>query len=126
MSLQEDAHSLGVAAATMGALTPAWLAAGKPAGALVSAILSAAPRMTPKRRLDLLSGLLQALPEAGARLAMLRAYSPALKACDAAFHMGKPIPQASSEIASWCRKHSAKAIMHSSNSLRLHGCRLRV
>ena len=63
VSLQEDAHSLGVAAATMRALTPAWLAAGKPAGALVSAILSAASRMTPHRRLNLLSGLLQALPE---------------------------------------------------------------
>ena len=62
-SLQEDAHSQGVAAATLNALAPAWLAAGRPSSQLVDTLLAATTGMNTDHRVALLAALLPALPE---------------------------------------------------------------
>lgn len=51
-----------VAGATLGALAPAWLAAGRPAAELTAAVLHATPSMSVHRRTALLAALLPALP----------------------------------------------------------------
>ncbi len=52
-----------VAAATLAAITPAWLAAGKGMHDLVAVILTALPDMASHRRLPILSSLLSSLPQ---------------------------------------------------------------
>lgn len=52
-----------VASQTLQAILPAWTAAGKSLQQLVEAVVAALPRMSPYRRLPLLSGLVSALPE---------------------------------------------------------------
>lgn len=63
-----DAYSVAhvcsqVASQTLQAILPAWTAAGKSLQQLVEAVVAALPRMSPYRRLPLLSGLVSALPE---------------------------------------------------------------
>lgn len=60
---QEDTHSHQVAAATLGAIAPAWLQAGKPLTELVSAVVALLPSMLPHRRLPLLTALLAVVPQ---------------------------------------------------------------
>ena len=68
-SLQDDAHSLRVAAATLSAMAPAWLSAGRPPAALTAAVIDAAPSMPQHRRVALLSALLEVLPPVCTRVA---------------------------------------------------------
>ena len=60
---QDDTHSQQVAAATLGAIVPAWLRSGKPTSDLVAAVLALLPSMLPHRRLPLLSALLAVVPQ---------------------------------------------------------------
>lgn len=62
-SQQEDTHSHQVAAATLGAIAPAWLQSGKPISQLVAAVVALLPAMLPHRRLPLLTALLAVLPQ---------------------------------------------------------------
>lgn len=62
-SQQQDSHSHQVAAATLAALVPAWLQAGKPLAELTSAVVAPLPDMLPHTRLPLLSALLTAVPK---------------------------------------------------------------
>lgn len=60
---QEDTHSHQVAAATLGAIAPAWLQSGKPLSELVAAVVALLPSMLPHRRLPLLTALLAVVPQ---------------------------------------------------------------
>lgn len=60
---QEDTHSHEVAAATLGAIAPAWLQSGKPLSELVAAVVALLPSMLPHRRLPLLTALLAVVPQ---------------------------------------------------------------
>ena len=60
---QEDTHSHQVAAATLGAIAPAWLQSGKPLSELVAAVVALLPNMLPHRRLPLLTALLAVVPQ---------------------------------------------------------------
>lgn len=62
-SQQEDTHSHQVAAATLGAIAPAWVRSGKPISQLVAAVVALLPAMLPHRRLPLLDALLAVLPQ---------------------------------------------------------------
>ena len=62
-SHQEDTHSHQVAAATLGAIAPAWLRSDKPISQLVAAVVALLPAMLPHRRLPLLTALLAVLPQ---------------------------------------------------------------
>lgn len=62
-SEQDDTHSRQVAAATLGAIAPAWLQSGKPTAELVAAVVAPLPDMLPHRRLPLLTALLAAVPQ---------------------------------------------------------------
>ena len=62
-SQQQDSHSHQVAAATLAALVPAWLQAGKPVSDLIAAVVAPLPHMQPYRRLPLLLALLAAVPQ---------------------------------------------------------------
>lgn len=62
-ALQADAHSQAVATTTLGALVPAWLAAGRGSEELWGSLLAALPGLPAHRRLGLLESLLAALPE---------------------------------------------------------------
>lgn len=61
--VQEDMHSMQVATLAMTALVPAWLKAGCQSKDMWQIIVDALPRVTPSRRLSLLSSLLAAMPE---------------------------------------------------------------
>jgi len=54
---------LQVAAQALQAILPAWTGAGKSLQQLAEAVVAALPRVSPHRRLPLLSGLVAALPE---------------------------------------------------------------
>ena len=62
-SKQDDTHSHRVAAATLGAVAPAWLQSGKPLAELVAAVVAPLGEMLPHRRLTLLTALLAAVPQ---------------------------------------------------------------
>ena len=62
-SQQNDTHSHQVAAATLGAVVPAWLQSGKPMTDLVAAVVAPLPTMLPHRRLPLLTALLAVVPQ---------------------------------------------------------------
>ena len=62
-SEQDDTHSRQVAAATLGAVAPAWLQSGKPLTELVAAVVAPLPHMLSHRRLPLLTALLAAVPQ---------------------------------------------------------------
>ena len=67
-SQQEDTHSQQVAAATLGAIAPAWLRSGKPISELAAAVVALLPSMLPHRRLPLLTALLAVLPQVSLQL----------------------------------------------------------
>ncbi len=60
---QDDARSAQLAGAALAALAPAWLAGGRAAGDLASAVTAALPRAPAHRRLPLLAALLPCLPQ---------------------------------------------------------------
>lgn len=62
----EDSYSHAVSAAALGAVVPAWLAAGRDAAALWATVVDALLFVPVQRRLGLLSSLLSAMPEVGA------------------------------------------------------------
>lgn len=61
-AFQADAHSQAVAAATLSALVPAWLAAGRDSKLLWLNLLAALPGLPAIRRVGLMEALLTALP----------------------------------------------------------------
>lgn len=65
-AFQDDSHSQAVASATLAALVPAWLDAGRGSEELWGSLLDALPRLPAVRRLALLEALLAALPQVGA------------------------------------------------------------
>ena len=67
-SQQEDTHSQQVAAATLGAIAPAWLRSGKPISEVAAAVVALLPSMLPHRRLPLLTALLAVLPQVSLQL----------------------------------------------------------
>lgn len=62
-SQQDDTHSHQVAAATLAAVVPAWLQAGKPLADLAAAVVAPLPNLLPHRRLPLLSALIAVVPQ---------------------------------------------------------------
>lgn len=81
-SQQEDTHSHQVAAATLGAIAPAWLRSGKPISKLVAAVVALLPAMLPHRRLPLLTALLAVLPQVNLLCCCLLPLAvPPLSAC---------------------------------------------
>ena len=62
-SQQDDTHSHQVAAATLAAVVPAWLQAGKPLPDLAAAVIAPLPNLLPHRRLPLLSALIAVVPQ---------------------------------------------------------------
>ncbi len=64
-SQQDDTHSHQVAAATLRAVVPAWLQAGKPLPELTAAVVEPLPQLLPHRRLPLLTALISVVPQVG-------------------------------------------------------------
>lgn len=62
-SQQDDTQSHQVAAATLGAVVPAWLQAAKPLSELAAAVVAPIPGLLPHRRLPLLNALIAVVPE---------------------------------------------------------------
>ena len=76
-SQQDDTHSHQVAAATLGAVVPAWLQAGKPLQDLAAAVVAPLPDLPPHRRYPLLAALIAVVPEVGSS----RPYTAAPACC---------------------------------------------
>ena len=62
-SQQDDSHSHQVAAATLAAVVPAWLQAGKPLTQLAAAVAVPLADLLPHRRLPLLTALIAVVPQ---------------------------------------------------------------
>lgn len=62
-SQQDDSHSHQVAAATLAAVVPAWLQAGKPLAQLAAAVVDPLADLLPHRRLPLLTALIVVVPQ---------------------------------------------------------------
>jgi len=62
-SQQDDSHSHQVAAATLAAVVPAWLQAGKPLAQLAAAVVAPLADLLPHRRLALLTALIAVVPQ---------------------------------------------------------------
>jgi len=62
-SQQDDSHSHQVAAATLAAVVPAWLQAGKPLTQLAAAVVAPLADLLPHRRLPLLTALIAVVPQ---------------------------------------------------------------
>ncbi|KAG2486505.1 hypothetical protein HYH03_014807 [Edaphochlamys debaryana] len=62
-AVADDAHSRAVGATALASVVPAWVAAGRRPAALWEQVAAALPSLPPHRRLELLLGLMRALPQ---------------------------------------------------------------